>query len=232
MPQGPVLEEVLRSAAELQRRVPDAVLVGGSAAALHAHHRISFDHDHVLTDLTDRYAVVLEALEASEGWVTSVRASRPPLTLLGSLDGIEAGLRQLRRTRSLEVERQEVPGGSVAVPTLPEMLRIKAYLVVQRNATRDYLDTVALAERVGTEKAVEVLAAIDDYYSDRSQGHDSALTALVQRLAEPSPRDVRVTRQLRSYKGLDPRWHEWNAVVTACHELADGLLRAVERGHR
>jgi hypothetical protein len=46
--------------------VPDAILVGGSAAALYAGHRDSYDHDHVLTDLRDRFDVVLGALE-SEG---------------------------------------------------------------------------------------------------------------------------------------------------------------------
>ena len=45
------LRHVLASAARLQQVVPDAVLVGGSAAALHAGHRDSFDHDHVLVDL-------------------------------------------------------------------------------------------------------------------------------------------------------------------------------------
>lgn len=60
------------------------------------------------------------------------------------------------------------------MPTLPEMLRIKAYLVVQRNATRDYLDTVALADRLGVGEAVAVLSGIDDYYADRSNAPDSA----------------------------------------------------------
>ncbi|NLG21536.1 MAG: hypothetical protein GX555_08945 [Actinomycetales bacterium] len=227
----PALEVVLRSAARLQEVVPEAVLVGGTAAAVHAQHRVSFDHDHVLSDLAQRYAEVLEAVEASEGWVTSVRASSPPLTLLGSLDGVEAGLRQLRRTRPLEVEHYVLPGGeSVRVPPLPEMLRIKAFLVVQRNATRDYLDTVALADRLGVWEATNVLAQIEEYYEDRSRTHGSVLTALVTRLAEPSPRDVRVTAQLPSYKGLDPRWHEWHSVVAACQELADQLLRAVEAG--
>jgi hypothetical protein len=35
--------------------VPDAVLVGGSAAALYAGHRDSYDHDHVLPDLRERW---------------------------------------------------------------------------------------------------------------------------------------------------------------------------------
>lgn len=75
---SPTLKKVLTSAAQLQVTVPDAVLVGGSAAALHAGHRDSFDHDHVLADLIDRYETVLDAVEATEGWATSVRASRDP----------------------------------------------------------------------------------------------------------------------------------------------------------
>ena len=223
-----ILERVLISAARLQEIVPDAVLVGGSAAAMYAGHRESFDHDHVLVDLSERYAEVVEAVEASEGWVTSVRASAPPLTLLGSLDGIEAGLRQLRRRRPLEVEEVEVGERLLRVPTLPECLRVKAYLVVQRNVTRDYLDCAALAERLGRADAIEVLCGIDDYYADRSDGADSVLTALVQRLSEPSPRDVRVTEQLPAYKGLVPRWHDWSTVVESCADLADGIIDRLE----
>jgi hypothetical protein len=52
---APTLADVLESAARLQEVVPDAVLVGGSAAAWHASHRDSFDHDHVLPDLADRF---------------------------------------------------------------------------------------------------------------------------------------------------------------------------------
>lgn len=221
-------DAVLRSAARLQQVVPDAVLGGGTADA-HADHRESFDHDHdhVLSDLADRYAEILEAVEATDGWATSVRASSPPLTLLGSLDGVEAGLRQLRRTRPLEVEDHAVGQASVRVPTLAEMLRVKAYLVVQRNQVRDYLDTVALAERLADE-AVPVVAGIDDYYADRSDQDDSVLTVLVQRLSEPTPRDSRVTTQLSSYKGLDRRWHDWSAVVAACAELADGVVEHLE----
>ncbi|MEI2774797.1 MAG: hypothetical protein V9G19_02275 [Tetrasphaera sp.] len=205
-----------------QKIVPDAVLVGGAAAALYAGHRDSFDHDHVLSDLSERYAEVVAAVEASEGWVTSVRASSPPLTLLDSLDGIEAGLRHLRRVRPLEVEEVDVDGHVLRVPTLPECLRVKAYLMVQRNQVRDYLDTVALAERLGD--SVTTLASIDHYYRDRSDGTDSVLTAVVQRLSEPTPRDTRVTRQLSAYKGLGRSWHDWSVVVAACTDLADDIV--------
>ncbi len=56
-------------------KVPDAVLIGGTASALYAGHRDSINHDHVLADLEQRYLEVLDAVEASEGWATSVRAS-------------------------------------------------------------------------------------------------------------------------------------------------------------
>jgi hypothetical protein len=54
--------------ARLQEVVPDAVLVGGSAAALHAGHRDSFDHDHVLADLVERYQDVLEAVSKADAY--------------------------------------------------------------------------------------------------------------------------------------------------------------------
>lgn len=224
---SPALHEVLVSAARLQEVVPDAVLVGGSAAALHAGHRDSFDHDHVLADLVERYQAVLEAVEATEGWATSVRASKPPFTIMGSLGGVEAGLRQMRRQRPLETCEVEVDVGAVVVaPTAAEALRVKAYLAVQRNVVRDYLDVVALADHLGEAAAVEILSDIDAYYIDRSGEEGSVLTSLVVALANPQPRDSDVIEELPRYKGLDERWHRWEDVVAACRALALRLAGA------
>ncbi|MFZ0014880.1 MAG: hypothetical protein WAL25_12285 [Acidimicrobiia bacterium] len=218
---SPTLQRVLESAALLQEVVPDAVLVGGSAAALHAGHRDSFDHDHVLADLVERYETVLEAVESTEGWATSVRASKPPFTIMGSLWGVEAGLRQMRRNRPLETCEVEVSEGAVVVaPTAAEALRVKAFLVVQRNVVRDYLDVVALSEHLGLDAAVEVLSQIDDYYMDRSGEEGSVLTSLVIALADPKPRDPDVIHELPRYKGLDERYHRWGDVVDLCRSLA------------
>ena len=222
------MQRVLSSAARLQEVVPDAVLVGGSAAALYAGHRDSFDHDHVLTDLVGRYELILDAVEATEGWATSVRASKPPFTIMGSLGGVEAGLRQLRRTRPLETAEIDVgDGATVVAPTESEALRVKAYLVVQRNVVRDYLDVVALAEHLGEKAALAALAPIDDYYADRSGEPASVLTALVAALADPHPRDTAVIEELPRYKGLAERWHRWSDVVAGCQELALRLSGAV-----
>lgn len=214
-------DAVIESAAKLQEIVPDLVLVGGTAAAIHADHRESLDHDHVLADLKERYSSVVDAVEASEGWATSVRASHPPLTLMGTLDGVEGGIRQLRRTKPLEVEEILTPSGkTLRVPTLPEILRIKAFLLVDRGAVRDFLDVAGLSTRLGTEDSVEILRGIDDYYQLRSQHDGDVLTALILVLANPKPIDAPVIDELPRYKGLSPQWHDWSAVTSVLKALA------------
>lgn len=217
-------EGVLGAAARLQRLIPDAVLVGGTAAAQHAGHRVSFHDDHTVADLQGRFDDVLAILEETDGWVTA-RVKRPVL-ILGSLDGVETGVRNLIRRRPLEVEQLEVPSGSVRLPTVAEMLRIKAWLCLIRNATRDYLDVAALADRLGPEVAVDVLAGMDDYYEDqRGAGGRRVSTQVVKQLAQPSPWDLSDV-DLKAYRRLSPRWHDWTTVADACRALA---VRALDR---
>ena len=106
---NPILMRVLRSAARLQELVPDAVLVGGSAVALYAGHRDSYDHDHVLADLADRFDAVLDAVESQDGWVTN--RVTPGKIILGELGGIETGIRQMIRRTPLETVRIQLPSG-------------------------------------------------------------------------------------------------------------------------
>ncbi|HEV8024731.1 MAG TPA: ATP-binding protein [Candidatus Nanopelagicales bacterium] len=46
------------------------------------------------------------------------------------------------------------------VPTIEEILRIKAYLIVQRNYVRDYLDVVALSDSLRIDDAVNALVSM------------------------------------------------------------------------
>jgi hypothetical protein len=219
----PSLEDVLERAARLQELVPGAVLVGGSAAAVHAHHRESRDHDHVVADLAERFDLILENLEALGDWSTA--RVQPGKIILGELGGIETGVRQLLRERPLESTEVEVRGKRLLVPTVAEILRIKAWLALQRNQTRDYLDIAALADSMGLEEAAVVLRGIDSYYADVNRRPEAVVTQFVRQLADPRPRDVEVTAQLASYKALDPRWHEWSAVTAVLADLARRIAR-------
>jgi len=215
-------QDDLGAAVRLQELFKDAVLVGGTAAAQHVGHRVSADADHELTDLKQRFDQVLEALEATDGWLTA-RVKRPVM-ILGSLDGVETGIRQLIRRRPLEVQELQIDGRKLRIPTLEEMLRIKAWLILRRNATRDYLDFAALSDRLGVQKSAIVLKGIDDYYKDQI-GPDGAriVTQLAKQLAEPSPYDLSGV-DLSMYRNLTPRWRDWGAVEAACSEVAFSLV--------
>lgn len=219
------LVAVLESASRLQQVVPDAVLVGGSAAALYAGHRDSHDHDHVLADLQERFDVVLEALESEGDWVTNRVV--PGKVILGQLGDIEAGVRQMIRTRPLEIAHITLPSGrALTIPTAAETLRIKGFLIVRRNQTRDYLDVAALADRYGLHEAAGVLARIDDYYVDQHGEGRGVAAQLARQLADPRPKDSSVTRQLDAYRNLAPRWTDWAEVRSVGQELAARMLEA------
>lgn len=219
----PQFVALLESAAHLQRLVPGAVLVGGTAAILYADHRESSDHDHVLADLADRFEMVLEAVEEDEGWATN--RVTPGKVILGNLDGIEAGVRQMIRKVPLEVATVILPSGAeVTVPTIEETLRIKAFLIVRRNQTRDYLDLAALSEHLGVDRAVDVLARIDDYYADQHGEGDGISSQLVRQLSDPQPADRSVIDQLSSYRRLRKRWSDWDAVTEVLGAVAARMV--------
>lgn len=220
---SPALLRVLEAAARVQVLVPDAVLVGGSAAAMYAGHRDSYDHDHDLADLAERFDQVLDAVESQDGWVTN--RITPGKIILGELGGIETGIRQLIRRTPLETVEVWLPSGEVVTaPTPHETLRVKAFLIVRRNQARDYLDVAALADRIGVDSAAGVLARIDDYYADQHGGGDGVASQVARQLADPRPKDRSTTRNLRQYKNLAARWHDWDEVVAVCRRLASAML--------
>lgn len=219
----PDWDAVLSAAAHPQTIFPAAVLVGDSAAAVHAEHRMSVDADHVLTDLRMRFDQVLAALEAVAGWKTA-RIQRP-VQILGKLDGIETGIRQLIRSTPLDTEERHFDSGAgsldITLPTLAEILRIKAVLILRRNATRDYLDFAALSDRLGTAATLEALQSFDALYPQ--SGPDCASLQLQIQLAHPLPFDLDEI-ELAEYKQLAPRWQDWHTVVAQCQTMALALF--------
>ena len=216
----PDWEQLLSAAAHLQEILPDATLVGGTAVAIFAQHRLSRDADHVLPNLRNKFDEVLAELESVAGWRTA-RVRRPVL-ILGSLDGIETGVRQMIRERPLDTQEVEIGDVRLTVPTEEELLRIKSVLILKRNATRDYLDFAALAERIGPVRVREALASLDQLYPQTSS--ESALQQLQVQLSNPLPYDLEDTN-LSEYRRLHPKWHDWNRVKEVCANIAIDLFK-------
>ncbi len=215
----PEWEQLLSAAAHLQEILPEATLVGGTAVAIFAQHRLSRDADHVLPNLRHTFDDVLAQLEAVAGWRTA-RVKRPVL-ILGSLDGIETGVRQMIREQPLETQEVVIGNVRLVVPTEEELLRIKGVLILKRNATRDYLDFAALAERIGQARISEALARLDQLYPQPSG--ESVLQQLEVQLANPVPFDLENT-DLNEYRRLHPKWHDWNRVKEICATIAVDLF--------
>ena len=177
---------------------------------------MSVDGDHVIEDLRSRFDEVLAALESAAGWRTA-RVQRP-VAILGRLDGIMTGIRQLRRTRPLETET--IAG--LLVPTLAEMARVKAWLLATRHTVRDYLDTVVLLERLGEEDARRAFVPFDDLYAQ--DNGTSPLVEVVERLGAASPSDGPEV-DLRTYKGLVAPWNDWAHLSARGRHWAQVLAR-------
>jgi hypothetical protein len=201
---------VLEAGAKLQAILPSAILVGGSSAAIHARHRRSLDADQ------DR---VLAHLESVAGWKTA-RIKRSVL-ILGSLDGIETGIRQLVRTAPLETTALNINNRPIQLPTSAEILRIKSVLILKRNATRDYLDFAALAYLLGLGETVSALKSLDKLYPQQSG--ESTLQLQIQ-LAEPMPYDLEETN-LKEYKNLVEPWTSWPTVKEMCAKAAIAITK-------
>ena len=195
------LEKVLAVSAKLQKLFPKAMLVGGTAAAVHARHRVSFDADHVLGDLKNTFEEVLSHIEAEAGWKTAKIS--PPVLILGNFHGVDTGIRKLIRSCPLETEIICLPNGDkLNIPTDSEILRIKGALILKRNAVRDYLDFAALGANMSAEKFVLALKNFDDLYP-QPEGI-SALMQLQIQMANPKPYDLAtdLTEALAEYKDL------------------------------
>jgi hypothetical protein len=217
-PGGADWERLLAAERHVQHLVPGAVLVGGTAAALHAAHRVSADGDHVLEDLRERFDDVLARLEAAAGWTTS----RPTL-ILGQMDGMLTGIRQLRRSRPLETEIV----ADLRAPTLAEMVRIKAWLLATRHTVRDYLDLVVLLERLGEAGAGGALRPLDELYAQPTGA--SVLAEVAERLAAAEPSD-KSSVELATYKGLRAPWNDWGHLSRAGRRWAPILARIALEG--
>ena len=209
-------ERVLASGVLAQGLVPGAVAVGGTAAALYAEHRLSFDTDHLLGDLRGRFEEVLTHLQEAEGWTTA--RVRPPVLILGRLEDEEVGLRQMRRLAPLQTVPYATRHGMLTIPTWEEMLAMKAVLTTRRRAVRDFLDVAALAALRPFDAPAALADRLPLY---RASEGDVIETEVVQSLLAGEA-DDRDGAELRSYRGVRAPWDDWSRVVEGCRKLGEG----------
>ena len=113
------------------------------------------------------------------------------------------------RSEPLETIVKEVGGQKITLPSEEEILRIKAALILQRNATRDYIDFLALAEHLGVKRAVAALKPFDRLYPQPNG--ESPTQQLITQIATPLPYDLKDTN-LANFKSLEDKWQDWEKV--------------------
>lgn len=214
----PGLEGVVRAGVMAGREVAGSVALGGTVCALYARHRLSVDVDFVVTDLSRRFDQVRAHLLDVPGWTEN--RVRAPVLILGSLDGVEIGYRQLRRNVPIETTQVQTPDGALVVPTLEELVRIKAFLAYERNYTRDFVDFAELATVLGEDATVSALGVLDEKLGWEKQPR--ILAEVMKALLLCKPRDAG-THGYDTFRWLNPRLKSWTEVQTHCKSLGQKL---------
>jgi len=177
------------------------------------------------TALRDHFEVVRARLETQPEWKTA--RVNPPVLILGSIGGVEVGFRPLKR--SLPIETQTVPteAGPLVVPTLDEMLGMKAFLAYDRNATRDYLDFAALTECAAPSAVLDALLKLDVRYGSLQTA--SVGLEVAKALCAAAPFDLDES-ELPRYKRLTEKWHRWETTRAICQRFGVLLGEALVQG--
>lgn len=104
---------------------------------------------------------------------------------------------------------------------MAETLRIKAVLILRRNALRDYVDFAALAASLGDDGAATAMSSFDALYpQDNDQ---SATQQLLAQLANPLPGDLG-QEGTAIFRGLAEDLQEWSDVRDRCEGVAVALF--------
>jgi len=125
-----------------------------------------------------------------------------------------------QRRSPMETTHVQLPTGDrLLIPTGAEALRLKGYLIMCRNSSRDYAEFADMVDTVEPETAAVVLAGMDRYYGCQSTRQEWMATQLVRRLADPSPCDLAENRP--SHPDADA---DWDNVRQRCLSVAVAML--------
>ncbi|MCY7346983.1 MAG: hypothetical protein LH614_12280 [Pyrinomonadaceae bacterium] len=203
--------KIIIAGIKAQELIEGSIAVCGTAAALYAGHRVSRDTDHWLMFLRENFDEVLEKLNQLPEW--KLARTKKPVLILGSINDVEVGFRQSRRTKAIETTLVKTDFGNLTVPTLDELIGMKAYLAYSRNATRDYLDFAALSECAAEQEVLDSLSKLDERYGELQTA--SVGLEVAKALTEAKPYDLDEV-DLSEYKMLAADWRNWNKIEEIC----------------
>ena len=243
------LRIVLKSAARLKNLVPDAITVadplaftgcgrngeqrghvkGGDDASTHP---LAMAETGAATNGHSMARKFVGGLSHRNGTGRPApRAVRPvhPITLWRgrlsvALDALETEAEtdhpSFERRSPVETTHVQLPTGDrLQIPTGAETLRLKGYLIMSRNSSRDYAEFAELVDTMEAETAALVLAGMDRYYCCNSPRRQWIATQLVRRLADPHPMDL----DDESWPHPDAK-ADWEEVRQRCLSVAVAML--------
>ncbi|MGZ8801623.1 MAG: MMPL family transporter [Mycobacterium sp.] len=227
-PSGADLRIVVKSAAKLKSLAPQAITVADPLAFSGCQPRTVLGSSR-LKDNDGQLTVAVS--NRAHGKTVAVKLPKHPVTMWrGRLDvaldalAVEAaagtGGTPLQRIGAMETTNVLLPTGDrLQIPTGAETLRLKGFLIMQRNTTRDYTEFADLVDSMDTQTAAEVLAGMDRYYACQPARTHWVATQLVRRLAEPQPSDG--PEVAVSGPGAET---EWARVRQRCLSVAVAML--------
>lgn len=214
------LTEIIKVGIKANREVEGSVALGGTICSLFVHHRTSTDIDFVLSDLSKRFDEIRNHLVSLANW--KEKRISIPLIILGTLDGVRVGYRQLRRTTPLETQIIETPLGELVVPTVEELLRTKAFLCYNRNYTRDFVDFAELSYLFEIDEVVLILSDLDRRFSWEKQ--PTIIIEVLKKLLSPEPHDLEdKIHGFKKLRFLKPKLKTWPEVAARCQEIGKPL---------
>ena len=154
---------------------------------------------HPVTLWRGRLSVAIDALE-TQGVAKRNTANRP----------------RYERRSPVETTHVQLPTGDrLQVPTGAETLRLKGYLIMSRNSSRDYTDFADMVDILEPETAAVVLAGMDRYYRCQAPRQQWIASQLVRRLADPDPADFTDAPEFQE---------DWEEVRQRCLSVAVAML--------
>jgi heme transporter len=227
-PTGSDLRMVVKSAAKLKSLAPHAVTVADPLAfsgCLPAEQLRSAD----MLNGAHRNATTGKSNGKSNGKALLAELPVHPVTMWrGRLSVALEALQEasnfdrapMERSSPVETTNVQLPTGDrLQIPTGAETLRLKSYLIMCRNSTRDYAELADLVESMETRTAASVLAGMDRYYCGQHSRKQWVATQLVRRLADPQPSDEHDIRTSDAQAEAD-----WAKVRERCLSVAVAML--------